>query len=351
MEIRPIKKSEWGKLRVFNETEYGAGHVLTDKKYCDWQFDNPFNPNPDSYTILGLFGSRGELLGTFGFFISPFNFFGRTVNGISLCNLIVKKSLRSLGYGYLLLEKAADLGDLAIDHTINNNAWPMFMKSGWKGEDLKRYLYIIKPKNRWYDLPASPHFRFTEKAFHFDRTANFDSDIEAFWNKIKNRYPITVERSPRYLNWRFGGHDAYQKFILRDASGILALVVFRFEEVSDGSGSLGVKIGRIIEFVSDSGAESLALEAAIDYCRSEGSDLVDYFESGGFHQAALHKIGFVSGENPPYSDLPILLRPIDQKRMRLNFAVKIINQDLMDEKTADLRSWYTNKSGGDQDRP
>ncbi|MEK9186285.1 MAG: hypothetical protein AAB885_01730 [Patescibacteria group bacterium] len=351
MEIRPIKKSEWEKLRAFNEAEYKPGHILTNKIYYDWQFDGPFNLNKESYESLGLFDSSETLVGTFGLFASPFNFFGQTVSGVSLCNLIVKKSLRSLGYGYLLMEKAAALADLALDHTINETAWPIFMKAGWKGENLKRYLYVINPKNALYDLPASSHKINTEKNWHFDEVTEFSKETDIFWHKIQNRYPIAIERNAVYLNWRYARNPLikYRMLAVKSGEEIKALAILRIEEPKTESGPLGIKVGRLIDFISDEEAELFAIGGVVDFCRASGLDFIDYFSSGPFHRDSLSAAGFIDGERVGYNEVPLLFNPVSAKRRYLNFAVKI-GKSLDNSRTWDLYNWYTTKGGGDQDR-
>lgn len=350
-EIRPIKKSEWNKLLAFNESEYRSGHIMTDKTYYDWQFDNFANQNKNFYSSLGLFGKNNELLGTFGMFQAPYHFFGKTITANCLANLIVRKDLRSLGYGFLLLEKASSLCELNIDHTINQVAWPMFMKAGWQGEDLKRYLYVIKPMNDLYELPASKKKTVIGEGWHFDLVKDLSSEIDEFWSRIRHRYPVTIERTADYLNWRYANNPLvkYKMFLAKNNGQIKSLVVLRIEDVEAEKGMLGVKVGRIIDFVSDENAEEFSLSRVVEYCRENEVDFLDYFSSGHFHAAALKEIGFVNGDLAPYVDLPILFHPISKKRTHLNFAVK--KGSKLQDSGFKLDDWYTTKGGGDQDRP
>ncbi len=345
MEIRQVKKSEWDKLRVFNEAEYKPGHILTDKNYYDWQFDSPWNTNKDCYETLGLFDGKGDIVGTFGLYSAPHNYFGRTLTGSQLCNLMVKKELRALGYGYLLLEQAASLHPLAIDHTINETAWPMFMKAGWLGEEIRRFLYIINPKTPLYELPAAEHRRAVAEGWHFDAVTEFDSSVDIFWKTVKNRYPISIERSAQYLNWRYAKNPLakYQIFAAKNGGEVKAVVVLRVEEPKMGQ-SLGMKVARIIDFVSAEDSEVFALDATSHYCRENKIDFIDYFTSGDFHKKGLREAGFVFGDEGEYEKVPILFNPVSSKRKRLNFAMK-------SKEEFKLKDCYTTKGGGDQDRP
>lgn len=346
MEIRPIKKSEWELLLRFNGEEYSPRHILTNKIYYDWQFDNFANPDHDFYSTLGLFGKNGEIMGTFGRFPAPYSAYGKTVMGNCLANLIVKKNLRALGYGYLLLERAGAEGDIAIDHTVNETAWPMFMKAGWEGENLKRYLYIINSKNDLYDVPAAGLATISAGDFGFERIQKFDDTIDAFWERMCGRYPITIARTAQYLNWRYAENPLanYDQFVVKKGLEIKALVVMRVEDVKKDTGPTGIRVGRIVDFVSDDESQTFALFRAVEFCRKEQIDFLDYFESGNFHRKALLETGFVDGDDTPYDLIPLLFNPISIKRTHLNFVVK-------KKSHFPLKDWYTTKGGGDMDRP
>ena len=345
MEIRLIKKSEWEKLAAFNAAEYKPNHILTNKLYYDWQFDNYANPEKDSYTSVGMFDQRQELVGTFGRFPLPYTLYGKTVTGNCLANLIVKKNLRSLGFGYILLEQASALGDIAIDHTINETAWPLFMKAGWQGENLKRYIAILNSKNNLYDLPATFHPSASEAAWRFERIETFDGRITRFWQHIRDRYPITIERTHEYLNWRYAKNPltSYEQFVVEEGETIIALIILRIEEVRREK-PIGVRAARVIDFVASKEAERFALAQTIEFCRLHAVDFIDYFTSGNFHHNAFIDAGFVDGNTFPYSSLPLLFNPVSTKRTHLNFAVK-------KNVPSALADWYTTKGGGDQDRP
>ncbi len=345
MEIRLIKKSEWKKLAAFNAAEYKPNHILANNVYYDWQFDNFINRNNDCYTSVGMFDRKGEIVGTFGRFSLPYTLYGKTVMGNCLANLIIKKNLRSMGLGYMLLDTASSIDDIAIDHTINEAAWPMFMKAGWQGENLKRYIFIINPKNDLYDLPAAHFFPVSISKWNFSQIKKFDDSAARFWQQVRHRYPITIERTPEYLNWRYAENPlaSYEQLVVRDADEIKAIVILRCEDVRRDK-PIGIRVARIIDFITDTEAERFALLKTIEFCSTRNIDFVDYFTSGSFHREALLESGFIDGDTELYSSLPILFNPVSTKRTHLNFAVK-------KNVPTNIGDWYTTKGGGDQDRP
>ena len=346
MDTRLIKKSEWDKLRVFNAAAYRPGHILTDKAYYDWQFADPFHREADAYATVGLFDKRGDIIGTFGRFPLPYDARGRTVEGNCLANLMIKRDLRAMGLGYMLLEAASRFGDVVIDHTINEEAWPLFMKAGWRGENLKRYLFIIRAKTALYDLPVSGETSPGLSNVVVEDVTVFDDQISSFWDRIRHRYPITPRRDASYLNWRYAKNPfvTYHMWVVKQGGEMKALVIVRVEEVKREGDLLGVRAGRIIDLVADEEGEKAAFTAAISRCRLMGVDFIDYFSSGNFHRDAARDAGFVDGDIAPYDSLPILFNPVSGKRRHLNFAVRR-------NPHTELSDWYTTKGGGDQDRP
>ncbi|MEK7640427.1 MAG: hypothetical protein AAB389_00315, partial [Patescibacteria group bacterium] len=297
------------------------------------------------YETLGLFDSKENLIGTFGLFSAPHNHHGNSMMGAQLCNLIVRKELRALGYGYLLLEKAAAAHPLTIDHTINDSAWPMFEKAGWQKDNLERWVYIIKADNDLYSLSVSSVKQIMKSGWHFDQVSEFGPEMDEFWGRAKDRYPITIERTAEYLNWRFAKNPLvkYSMFAAKDNGKVRGLVIVRSESVKNEKGPLGVKALRIIDFVADEEAESFALSQTAKYARENKFDFVDYFSSGDFHDKGLEQAGFENGDKGIFARLPILFNPVSFKRTHLNFAVKTSDK-------AQLAEWYTAKGGGDQDR-
>lgn len=364
MDIRLLKKSDWPVIAEFNKVQYKPDHILTDKIYYDWQFDNVFNPDGKHYTALGLFDRAGSLMGTIGVFPSPCSFFGKTLNCNWIANLMVKENLRSLGYGAMLLKSAEESFDLVVDHNVNDLARPLFEKMGYQVNDIKRSLCVLDPvaietltgqmglQMKIFTGENSD----TSLSLKFEVTERCGSEFDSFWEKVKPRYPIAIDRSSRYLNWRYADNPLVKYSIFTVSSGdkIGGFVVLRIEDVTSGAEkkSTGIKIGRVIDLVAHEKAEEQLLLKTVEFCQNQGLGLIDFFFTGNFSMLSLDKIGFVDADVQPYSLIPTLLNPIDRaKRTKHNFAFKLINQNYFNKKMTDLNNWYTTKGCGDQDRP
>ncbi len=365
MKIRRIKKSEWPKVMAFNAGQYSPAHILANKTYYDWQFDNVFNKDHNFYTSLGLFDQKEELVGTIGLFPAVCNFEGGSVKCNWLANLIVKENLRSLGYGYLLLKEAESGADIVVDHNINQDAWPLFTKSGWQGGDIKRYICILDPIDSEVVIGKKDLGLRTFKDYNYTFSSewsvglvdNCGPEFDEFWDEIKSKYPFSIDRSSAYLDWRYAHNPLvkYSILVTRKGNRIASFVVIRIESITQGleRSDSGISVGRIIDFVSTDVAEKYALIEAIKFCLNKKVDFVDLFFTGNFYKDALNKVGFMDGDVAPYSEMPTLLNPINRtKRTRHNFAVKLLSNSL-NRKTEefDFNKFYTTKGCGDQDRP
>lgn len=364
MEIRRIKKSEWNKILEFNKKEYNPRHILCNKNYYDWQFDDVFNSDTENYTSLGLFDKQDNLVGTVGAFPAPCSFLGEAVSCHWVANLMIEKRLRNLGYGYLLLDGVTEGVDVAVDHDINDAAWALFVKSGWRGADIKRYIgvynigvaeRIVGRANLGLKILPEPFSDFGA-GWNFEKVGRLGAEVDEFWNEIKEKYPISIERSSKYLNWRFSGNSLvdYHIFLTRRDNQVTAMAVLRIEVITEGrtKRETGIKIGRLVDFISTDEAENYTLLKSVEFCRRQGVALIDFFCTGSYGRESLTRAGFVDSETYPYSLIPTLLNPIDRiKRTKHNFAFKIINKFYKNADSENLENWYTVKSCGDQDRP
>lgn len=356
--IRYIKKNELNKLISFDKQEYGAGHILTNKIYLNWQFGSLPRENR-YYTILGLFDSKENLLGVLGLTFLDYNFFGQKLKCTSYANLLIKKEYRNLGYGYLLMNEANTFNALSVDHGINKEARKLFEGMGWWQKDLERYIFILDPiktkkliGKKDITIKPSKFKKITEKSkldFDFVEIKKPNKKLDEFWAGVKSKYCITVERSRGYLNWRYFYHPLinYQCFIVKKNQKIKSFIVLRIEK------PLNFQVARIIDFISEDEAEQFSLLKIVEFCKLTKIDFIDYFFSGQFHLANLKKTGFINGVKKPYSYLPKLLNPIvREKDSGINVAIKIADKKLKRKLRRDVFDyWYTTKGGGDQDRP
>ena len=346
IEIRNIAKNEKGELIAFHRRNYRAGHILEDPRYLDWQFGE-FPRRSDSYSILGAW-SAGRLLGVFGYTETPYLCFGKRCRAVSLGHLMVEPSVRHLGIGALLLARVKKSFALAIDHGLTRDAVRLFTEMGFKGETLSRFARVLSPdavaKAVGAELPVTKA-ELPKSDFRFVRLRSYDPRLALLMRSVREKYPITVERSKRYLEWRYFHHPliSYALFAAERRGRLHSFVAVRIEGPDE------CRAGRIIDCISEESAEAFPLLSVAAFCRDAGAHYVDYYFSGPLQKRALRNAGFADAGSGLLSLLPSRLNPpVFGGSNAIDFVVQARRGML--RRASHPRSWYTTKGGGDQDR-
>lgn len=100
----------------------------------------------------------------------------------------------------------------------------------------------------------------------------FDDSFNSFWTTVKNKRPVMVKRSAKYLQWRFGDvpHRAYQKWVVieKGSGQIRGYIVVRIMEVND------IKCGMIADLMIENTGRGLEagkylISEAVKYFQNE----------------------------------------------------------------------------------
>jgi hypothetical protein len=154
-----------------------------------------------------------------------------------------------------------------------------------------------------------------------------------------------TRRSAHYLNWRYIHHPlwTYRCFEARADGRLLGLAVYHIEPVRD----LSVSVGRLVELVSEPDGANALLGAVLDDARAQQVALVDFFSSSSQMTSALRAFGFLTGEEGPVGQIPLLFQPVDRQRASIHFMAQLTRV----AGAPGLGGWYITKSDADQDRP
>ncbi len=328
----------------------GKDYILNNRKFFEWLFKNPFVKGENSFMVIK---SKGKIISEMGLVPTRLKFFDKTIGNVNLVNLMALEKFRGKGTGFFLYKEAEKFGDICTNTGYGPLVVDFIENMGWvKMPNLNRFVIVLNAgKASRLAGKEVEAYRALERAeasgMGFVQVEGFGKEAGEFWERVKEKYPITIERSATYLNWRFSNHPVfdYKMFEVRNEDRVEAIVVLHFEEAD------GFKVARIVDFVSGDGAELFALEKAIEFCKGKGADLVDFFFSGDFHAGSLGKAGFVEAKREPFEAIPMLFSPIDRERKNINFAFKAVNRKLLDERVNNFDNWYITKADGDQDRP
>ena len=327
--IHKFREKDWLSLRGFVAKHFYKNYILTNKKFFDWQYS--------SATLV--LSSDNKILGYLGLIPLKMNCFGREIKCACLANLMIDKSLRNKGAGVDLIQAAALGYELLYNLGYNQAMSNLYRHLEWRSDIfLKRFVLILK-KIR---TPES------SSEFSLMKYSKFDDRVDAFWENIRYKYPITISRSKKYFNWRYANHPIfkYDIFFTEKYSEIKAIIVARVEKSGE------YKIARIMDFISRDEAEEFTLQKTTEFYSKRGIYLLDFFFTGDFHVESLKRCGFVEAKKPPHSLVPSLFNPLVKNPKPINFAFKLTNTNLYSKKAYDIiNNWYVTKGDGDQDRP
>lgn len=114
-----------------------------------------------------------------------------------------------------------------------------------------------------------------KKEFLYDiRELNyFDKDFDDFWENIKKDYPIIVERSSKYLNWRyFNSPEEYKVIAAYYNNEVVGYLVASIEKKESKTGKV-ILLGHIADFLCNKYHKQAGMElitAAEKYLKDNG---------------------------------------------------------------------------------
>ena len=144
-------------------------------------------------------------------------------------------------------------------------------------------------KRRWLQAANPTHDRPDDIRFcEIDR---FDARFDDFWSQMRTHYDIAVERTSRYLNWKFCDQPnvQYRRFTIDQSGQLQGYVVLR--KCTSPEPSHGI----IADFVTRPEHPDLAAQAifvAAEELRREGVEKVRLATTSTAHNQMLKRLGF-----------------------------------------------------------
>lgn len=259
---------------------------------------------------------------------------------------------RGTGLGTKLVQYGSQFFDFEMVLSGSEGTKKVYENSGGKDlGDLNRYIGILD-KQRMTDYlgfnfnQTSLKFRSQDK-FNIKKINKLDVEYDKFWNKVKVRYPITINRTREYLSWRFISHPLieYSFLLLLEGNRYAGYAVIRFED-----NNKELKAARVVDLIVFEEYEEQFLHEIINFCKSK-VDFIDFFCTGKFYKKAFEKNNFFNNltEKLP---IPLVFNPIDTtRRSNINFFYKCNITDMKDDSFLDdVNNWYLVKADSDQDR-
>jgi len=354
--IKNLSKRHIPSLKRFIERQFHNRYILLDNMFFDWQYkDNPSNTY--SEYSMKVIESKDEVLGYNGLVPVSMKVFDKNLIACTFANLMVGDKCKGFGLGSLLIKKSSDDFPVCYINGYNLKTRAIYEKQGgWTDMGVLRRFIKILNVNKMESLINKKIPYEDNKLEDIDKNLvkikEFDDKIHSFWEKVKHKYPITINRSKKFLNWRYSNHPMlkYELYLYIENSKIKGYIIFRIEKFIDEKKD-HYKIGRIIDFISQEEYEEKIIQNIISLLHKQNVDFIDFYFSGNFHVKSLLNQGFVENIKYPYNTIPMLFSPLDRGRSDITWIV-YFKEYLKDKKECtNPNNWYITKGDGDQDRP
>ena len=163
------------------------------------------------------------------------------------------------------------------------NPYP-YLKKKISNEFLLRLVSsALKPVMKRFHLPTKCRL---PKGWRIEEVTHFDERFDRLWSEVKDRYPVILERSSEYLNWRYTEHPEarYSSFTILYQDRPLGFIVLDIKERPRHFESLQIeyvdaKRGDIVDILVAPGSRSskvydLLLRRAFSYFVENDVDVI-----------------------------------------------------------------------------
>lgn len=341
-----VSKNNETELNIFYSHAYSENHILNNRIHNDWQFlENPYNDFPYKSIIIM---KDNQIRSHLGFQQVKMKLFDKEIDAAWHMSFFTLESDRGKGFGEKLILHEKEKLDMTLVLNGSEGTKIIYEKNnGIYLGNLNRYIAILDKKRVKEFLKKDILLEQVVESdikYNFTRELSLDESYEIFWNEVKDRYPITVQRDRRYLLWRFIQHPLinYHFMILKEDGRIVGYTVIRFEVNNDE-----IKAARVVDLIVLEKFEEEIFKAIITYCKSN-VDFIDYYLTGNYHQHSLLRSNFFLETDE--MKLPAVFRPLDNSRSsKINFFFRL-NKNVGEERIYQTENWYIVKGDSDQDR-
>ena len=247
--------------------EYYGKSWISDIGYLKWQYEA--NPAGPAIIQLARDLETDHLAGQYVVIPMRFKAFNQTVNGILSLNTLTRQIYTGQGIftelAKTVYQDCAEQGSDFCYGFPNPNSYPGFMKKlGFT--DLGSVPLLLRPlnikalvKQRFGSLlgslalPFQPFYKVRDRSeddYEVYSLTPFNlSEVNAFWARTQDKYPIMGIRDADFIRWRYfeNPYRDYQLYAIRKKNGceLNGYIVGRCTEVE------GISSGMIVDFLVD----------------------------------------------------------------------------------------------------
>jgi hypothetical protein len=297
-------------LLEFREAQYGAGSARSNPAYVDWLYSDTRQSRADRPALfIGLDGAR--VVGTQGMLHVDLKIGQQELPAAWIVDFAVVKELQrrsGIGSSIALASREGMKVRLALD--ITDAAVAVALKLGWRHVcDLPLWIrpldvrQLARTRLPGFAAPAAGFGQVAmdvllKRGLRFARrhrlellaTGAFDDRADAIWSAASSAYPVASRRDSAYLRWRFDrfpGANAYARYWLKGADGVVGYIVLRFGEHK------GTPSAFVIDFFCLPAALPGLMALAIEVCRDAGAIIMYCVTLHPWANASFWPLGFV----------------------------------------------------------
>ena len=349
MKVRYIEKEDKKKIEKFYDIAYGRKHILKNKKHTTWQFKkNPFLKKNETSIIV--IEQKENIISHLGIIPTKLKFFSTIKKGIWHVSFFTLNEFRGKGLGLKSVKLSNKRYDFAMVLSGSEGTEHIYKHiHGHTLGDLNRYIKIINQKKIQVFLKKKillKKISKSNKKYRIKRIKKLNKKYENFWKDVRERFPITTERTKEYMTWRFLKHPLidYHVMILENGKKIAGIAVIRFENENKR-----IKAARIVDLIIKKEFDDEMIFSIIEYCKDK-SDFIDFYCTGDFYSKTMKKYGFFNNTIKTLK-IPTVFNPIDfERRTNINFLYADLKKNVNPQILKNENNWFFVKADSDQDR-
>ena len=281
-------KSDLENMAALGENNYTKQNDIANMPFLEWQcFDNPAGR---ARVAVATDEDSGEIVGEITQMPMKFRYFGKEIVASCLVNSLIKKEYRKISLFYQLQVESFDsYKDNAFAFAVPNPfSYPLFSRLFFckTVAQLPLLLLPVHPKAlvqakisqgfakiipniSYKGVPCHISQKIAVSLLSADEITVFD----AFWEKVKDKYPIMGVRTSDYMTWRYIDIPTrdYSIFVAKNGADIEGYCIVRRDELQ------GIRTGFLMDFLVLPGHKEAAmalLRHSIAYLNENGVDLI-----------------------------------------------------------------------------
>lgn len=345
---------------------FRENHPLLNRSLFDWYFMRA----PNQWSVV-VAKDKDKVVGHIGIVPVKLRVQGMLFRAAWCINIYVMPEMTGAGLGSAMVEAGLKQYDLVFGVGSTDQGLRLYRRNGYfLLGNLHRYVRVISAltaQNLLLESSRAALWLLQEAEQKKARVAveaagpihcigptpfRVPSGYLSLWHRFSQRFVATVERTPTYLEWRFGRNPdlRYRCLYAINGDSLVGLLVFRVDYAECSSLT---PVIRILDLIADTDAVCGLLNALERYALSIAAAVVEFFCSSPSMGHCFESCGYLATPHPLTYELSRLYHPPRPTApVPIPFSIKPNDQsqDLPVQLIRSLDSWYVTLADSDLDR-